>query len=367
MNTPAIVHKLVGGMQIASIKTIITKRAELLPLFEILNQACGEAICGPAMAIFYYGSLKEGLLAEAAYPVNRPVESGEVHTRMLEARQAWTLVHHGSHETIRAATLKIFEYLDTHAGTVGGGTREIYQAINPSQPGDNVTEVQVLDHEWHQRLANGVEEILGVTARQQVMVGIESVTTESSAEAYRDWIHTAMGRIDLLTEDPETKYKIVSCCAHVFPQYRIDRLRAIYEQKHDIDDVLREMYTDPDWYEEPVRKGNQLYMRKVPFNAEAYKQATTPAERRQAYCHCAFVRPYLNEVPAEISPTFCWCGAGWYRRLWEGILGQPIQVEHVETLIRGNDCCTLVITLPVQAEGELSPEIVRARPNPMKF
>lgn len=367
MNTPVIVHKQVGGMQIASIKTVITKRADLSPLFELLYQACGDAVSGPAMAIFHYGSVKDGLLAEAAYPVSRPVEGGEVHTRLLEARQAWTLVHHGAPETVRTTTLKIFEYLDFHAGTVGGGTREIYQSIDPLQPENNITEVQVLDHEWHERLASSVEEVLGVTARQQVMVGIESAMTDSSAEAYREWIHNAMGRIDSLTEDPQAKYRIVSCCAHVFPQHRIDRLRAIYEQRHDIDDVLREMYTDPDWYEEPVRKGNQLHMRKVPFNPEAYRQAATPAERRQAYCHCAFVRPYLNEVPARISSTFCWCGAGWYRRLWEGVLGQGIQVEHVETLIKGNDCCTLIITLPIQVEGELSPEMARARPNPMKF
>jgi hypothetical protein len=25
--------------------------------------------------------------------------------------------------------------------------------------------------------------------------------------------------------------------------------------------------------------------------------------------------------------------------------------------VKGNDCCTLVITLPISAEGELSPEI----------
>jgi effector-binding domain-containing protein len=359
MSTSVVIHKPVGGMQIASIKTVIAKRAEILPLLHSLSESCGNAICGPAMAILHYGSVKNGLLAEAAYPVSRPVESGEVHTRTLEARQAWTLNHLGPHETMRETTGKIFEYIQSHAGTIGGGTREIYLDLDPAHPETNRTEVQVLDHEWHERLANSVEEVLGAAARQQVMVGIDSITTDSSAEAYRNWIHTAMSRIDELTSDPEKKYKIVSCCAHVFPQYRIDRLREIYEQHHEIDDVLREMYQDPDWYEDPVRKGNQLHMRKVPFDAEAYKKATDPVEKRQAYCHCAFVRPYLTESPAKISPTFCWCGAGWYRRLWEGILGQPIMVEHVSTLVRGNDHCDLVITLPITAEGEFSPEMVR--------
>jgi hypothetical protein len=57
-----------------------------------------------------------------------------------------------------------------------------------------------------------------------------------------------------------------------------------------------------------------------------------------------------------MSPTFCWCGSGWYRRLWEGILGQPIEIEHVETLLNGNDQCTLTVTLPLSLGGEMGPE-----------
>jgi effector-binding domain-containing protein len=354
-----VIHKQIEPIQVAAYKTVIQKRADILPLFEPLRQACGEAVCGPAMSIIHYGAVKDGLLIEAAYPVNRSVETGQVHTRLLEARRAWTMVHHGPPETLRETTGKILEYIQSHAGTVGGGVREIYLSLDPDHPENNAIEVQVLRHEWDQHLAEGVEQVLSPAACQQVMAGIEAITVESSAEAYREWIHAAMRRLDALTDDLGIKYKIVSCCAHVFPQERIDLLRGLYEQSHDIDEVLSEMYKDPDWYEDPVRKGSQLHMRKVPFNAEAYRQATTPAERRQAYCHCAFVRPYLAEAPARISPTFCWCGAGWYRRLWEGILGQPIQVEHVETLVKGNDQCTLVITLPLPLQGEMSPDLAK--------
>ena len=147
---------------------------------------------------------------------------------------------------------------------------------------------------------------------------------------------------------------MVSHCAHVFPQERIEHLRLIY-QRGQFDDILREMYTDDFWYEKPVRRGNVLYMRKNPFNPEGYENAATPAERRRAYCHCPFVHPYLDEIPAKLSPTFCYCGAGWYRRLWEGVLGQPVKIEHVETLLRGNDQCTLTITLPLELKGECSP------------
>jgi len=147
----------------------------------------------------------------------------------------------------------------------------------------------------------------------------------------------------------------VSHCAHVFPQERIDHLRGIYARSG-VDGVLHEMYTDDLWYEKPARRGNVLYMRKIPYDLEAYEKAATPVARRKAYCHCAFVHPYLDEIPTQLSPTFCYCGAGWYRRLWEGILGQPVKIEHVETLLRGNDHCTLTITLPLELAGECLPE-----------
>ena len=355
MDTLTVIHKEVGGNQIASLLSIIAKRADIPPLLEKLAQVCGDAISGPAMTIFHYGSVKDGLLVEVAYPVDRTVETSEVHTRLLEKRKAWTHIHNGAHDTNRLATLEIYQYLESHAGTIGGGTREIYLQVDPLHPENCVTEIQVLDHEWTERLSQGVATVLGEEARQHVMQGVETIRVDDSAEAYHQWIHSAMSRIDSLTGDPAQKYGIVSCAAHVFPQYRIDHLKKIYQGKQDIDDVLREMYTDPDWYEDPVRKGNQLFMRKIPYDPAALAKATTPAERRQAYCHCAIVRPYLKDSPAKISPTFCWCGSGWYRRLWESILEKPIQVDHVETLVTGGDCCRLVITLPLEAQGECHP------------
>jgi hypothetical protein len=347
-------------MQVASIKTVIMERAELLPLFTPLRQACGDAICGPAMAIYHYGAVKEGLLIEAAFPVSRPVETRQIHTRQLEDARAWTLLHHGSHESIRETTSQVIRHGRTHAGTAGG-LREVYRVLNLDHPEQNVTEVQLIKHEWDRLLAEALEENLGPAARQHTMEGIEQIVPESPLEAYTEWIRGAMERLDFLTDDPEKQYRVLACCAHVFPDERIAHLRSIYERHREIDEVLLEMYQDPDWYEDPVRKGNVLHMRKVPYDPAGYEKGATPAERRRAYCHCALVRPYLDQVPSKMSPTFCWCGSGWYRRLWEGILGQPIQIDHVETLLKGPDQCTLKITLPLALEGEMTPELASAR------
>jgi effector-binding domain-containing protein len=356
-----IFYKKLESTMIAFIKTRVDSREEIPVLFERLRAVCGEFINGDALVIFHGGAVKDGFLIEAAFPVTHPVEAdvnhpmGEIHTRILEAAPALTMTHYGSHQTIRKTVLKVYEYMGKHAWTTSLFWREMYRVLDPAAPEKDVTEVQIILHEWDRLLAEGAEKVLGAEARRMLMQGIGSITPSSSFDDYTTWIQGAIERLDALTDDDEIKCRVVSHCAHVFPQERIDHLRAIYE-RGEFDDILREMYTDDFWYEEPVRRGNVLYMRKNPFNPEGYANAATPAERRKAYCHCPFVHPYLDEIPAKLSLTFCFCGAGWYRRLWEGILGRPVMIEHVETLLKGHDQCTLTITLPLELAGECSPE-----------
>lgn len=355
MTENPIIYKRIEPVQIAFIKTRIAGRDEIPAVFGRLRAACGEAIGGDPLVIFHGGAVKDGYLIEAAFPVTKTIETDEVQTRMLEAAPALTMVHHGPHTTIRETVLKVIDYLGQHAWTTSLFRREVYRVLDPLQPENNVSEVQVILHEWERLFAEGAEKVLGAQARERLMQGVESITPNSSFEDYTAWIQGAIERLDALTDDPEKKCLVVSHCAHVFPQERIDHLREIYLHG-EFDDILREMYTDDFWYEKPARRGNVLSMRKIPYNPEAYEKATTPAERRKAYCHCPFVHPYLDEIPAAMSPTFCFCGMGWYRRLWEGILGQPVRIEHVETLLRGNDQCTLTITLPLELAGECLPK-----------
>ena len=47
-----------------------------------------------------------------------------------------------------------------------------------------------------------------------------------------------------------------------------------------------------------------------------------------------------------LSDTHCFCGSGWYDQLWEGILGRPVDVEVLQSILKGDDCCTFAIHLP---------------------
>jgi effector-binding domain-containing protein len=354
MNGRPIFYKHVEPILIAFTKTRVENRDQILPLLEKIRSAFGDYICGDAMVIFHGGAVKDGFVVEAGYPVTRSVETETISTRLLENVPVLSTIHQGPHQTIRETVVKVYDYLDKHAWTTSLFRREIYHLIVPISPERNVTEIQIVIHEWDRLLAEGAEQYLGVEARRTLMQGIESITPNSTFTEYTTWIAGAMHRLDALTDDPQVKCRLVANCAHVFPQERIDHLREVYLHG-EFDDILREMYCDDFWYEKPVRRGNVLFMRKNPFDPEGYGKASSTAERRRAYCHCSFVHPFLDEIPSKLSPTFCYCGSGWYTRLWEGILGEPVKIEHVETLLRGNDQCTLTITLPLELRGECLP------------
>jgi effector-binding domain-containing protein len=308
-------------------------------IFESVGQQCGEHICGPAFIVTYYGTgVKDGIDVDACFPVSQPVETGDVRSWILEGGEALTLLHRGPYEGLGESYGKLYGYLREHGLISRLFGREVYLEPDPDHPEENVTELQAFLHKWEDLFAESVGRVLGEDARAKVVQGIESLTPHSSLDDRVRWVNAAMGRLDERTDEVQ-KFEALSPCADVFPQERIEKLRAIYEQSRSVDDVLDAMSQDPDWYESPVRDGDVIYMDKIPFDRQGYEQATSVAERKKCRCHCPIARQRLD----EISPTMCYCSTGWYRQLWEGILGKPVRVKLLRCMTRGADSCQFAI------------------------
>lgn len=340
--TESIIHRKTDEMLIASIH-FRGERKDVAPQLEKLFQVCKEYMCGHALAVYDYGVYTGSVDIEVCFPVREPVETNEVTSRMLESVEVLSLIHHGPYETLRESYQKLYSCFSAHGIVATNLAREVYLESDPEHPEKNVTEIQAVLHKWDDRLAQNTERVLGENARKKIMQNRELFTLESSIEERAQWIKAAMEQLDALANN-EQKFDILSRCAHDFSEKRIKRLRAVYEQTKDIDDVLKEMRKDPFWYEYPIRKGNTIYVKKNPFNKEGYEKAETEADKKRNYCHCPIVRNFLG----KISPTFCYCGTGWYRQLWEGILGQPVKVEILKSLTRGDNTCEFAIHLPLE-------------------
>lgn len=205
---------------------------------------------------------------------------------------------------------------------------------------------------WLKRLTENLDQLAGEAVRKKVMKGSERLASDSKADEIAEWFQGAMDRLDVLVDDDVRKTIMMDSCPDVPPKNRIRLLRAKYKELGDLDALIRFMHQDTSWrglswYEYPVRKGNTIYVKKVPFNPKGCETASSSEEKRLSYCHCTIAKALMRSGKA-VSPTFCYCGAGWYKRIWEGILEKPVdKIEMLQSVCQGDDVCEFAIHLPI--------------------
>ncbi|MFX1316166.1 MAG: hypothetical protein ACFE9T_09905 [Promethearchaeota archaeon] len=317
---------------------------DIPPKIENLYLQYKELISGPPIAVIDYGVYSEGGQdIDVCYPILKQRDVNKIKIKNLEGVEVLSKIHKGSSETINESFQELFGYIRNHGITGTSWLRLVYHRYDKNNQDNNEVEIQAVLHKWDDRLKKNLDRVLGKKVRKEVMEGREDLfNLESSMDSRAQWIKNVMARIDKVSNNNQ-KYEILSKCAHDFSQKRIDKLKAIYEKNNNIDEVLKEMHKDYTWYENPIRKGNIIYVDKIPYNQDGYKKAESTEEKRRNYCHCPLVREHFD---SGISPTFCNCSAGWYRQQWEGILGIPIQIDVLKSLVKGDDYCKFAIHLP---------------------
>lgn len=94
-----------------------------------------------------------------------------------------------------------------------------------------------------------------------------------------------------------------------------------------------------------VRDGNYYYDTKIPHQAAKMLKETDPVKRRYHYCHCPWVKESLADGKSSVPPVFCNCSAGFHKRMWEVVLGHPVECEVLETVLSGGDRCRFRVSI----------------------
>jgi hypothetical protein len=95
-----------------------------------------------------------------------------------------------------------------------------------------------------------------------------------------------------------------------------------------------------------VREGNTLYITKIPYNAKEYLVETDPVLKRFYVCHCPWVRHAIRAGNLHLDPVFCNCSGGFSKKPWEVIFGQALEMEVLESALRGDLRCRFAVHLP---------------------
>lgn len=82
---------------------------------------------------------------------------------------------------------------------------------------------------------------------------------------------------------------------------------------------------------------------KIPKDFHKYSQTYDLRKKRYHYCHCPRIREALLTLDRPVDENYCYCGAGFYRDIWEYILQRPVKVTIVESLMQGNEQCKIQI------------------------
>jgi predicted hydrocarbon binding protein len=231
-----------------------------------------------------------------------------------------------------------------------------------------VTEQLDFEQQWLAKFADCLDAAAGEDLRRAVMEGSEALSSQSSREEVVAWSRAAMARLEALLPDEHTRCEIMTGCACQYPKAQLAEIRRAYQETGDVElahqmlqvqfeSFLRETLELQEamidevigrgWGSAGVKQGSTIIATKIPKSGYLleYLQEEDSQRRRQIYCHCPRVRDAVT-MQEQLPLTYCYCGAGFYKGIWEEILQQPVEVEVRESVLQGGDVCTIAIHLP---------------------
>jgi len=189
-----------------------------------------------------------------------------------------------------------------------------------------------------------IDACAGIGAGRRVTLGWEGLTND--LEAVAAWSVAAMERLAVEVPDAAARHGIMLDRSCVFVEEfgggDIAALRTLYLETGSPAEVVRAMRENPDRFGDPFIEDDAIVEIRRPRDPAALATAVTPQERRAAACFCPLVRESCGPLPLE----HCCCSSGWYRGIYEGIFGVPVDVTVEESLLNGDDRCRFAVRVP---------------------
>lgn len=136
-------------------------------------------------------------------------------------------------------------------------------------------------------------------------------------------IHEMMEILDREIDEPARRAIMEACGRQCISAGILDRARQVTQKAGDLDDLLERL--------NEVHLGGGHLRREGNVIHAAYDR-----------CYCGSV----NKTKEPFSATYCHCSCGWYGQLFEAVLGRPVAVELLGSIIQGDETCRFLIHLP---------------------
>ncbi|MDD1748028.1 MAG: hypothetical protein LUQ16_09725 [Methanomassiliicoccales archaeon] len=225
-------------------------------------------------------------------------------------------------------------------------------------------------------------ELAGKEVALRVFAGFELPPLGAPQESYPMLTKTIILRM----EDelpPERCKEILTWNYHEIPPEAFLGKKERFEKSADIDgfleeehlrlveEISRSMRNNDVWYEQEItpevvefvkadqeisagkRYGDWIIVTKIPFAPKKYLEEREPRLKRYFACHCPLARASILEDDSNIPPVFCNCSAGFDKLPFDVMFGEPVEIEMLESVLRGDLRCRFAIRIP---EGKMKKE-----------
>ena len=217
--------------------------------------------------------------------------------------------------------------------------------------------------------------IAGEQVRRKVFQGFELPPLGSSQDHYPKLTQMIMDRLE--AELPsEICRKVLTWNYHRVPAEAFKKKKERFEKSNSIDEYLADehrrfieeltgyMKEGRIWFEQEITpevvefvKGNQeiqtgvrqsdrIYATKMPFAPKQYLAEKDPIMKRYYACHCQLVRTAIRDGKPKVSSMFCYCSGGFEKLPYDVIFGEPVEVELLESALKGDARCRFAIRIP---------------------
>jgi len=223
-------------------------------------------------------------------------------------------------------------------------------------------------------IAERLEATAGEETRRKVFQGFKLPPLGSPQENYPKITKRIMDKMEAELPSKTCK-KVLTWNYHKVPFEAFKEKKERFEKAVNIDEYLKDehkrlieeleksMKDEQLWFEQEitpevlefvrsnqetctgVRYGDKIHVTKIPYMPKQYLKEKDPILKRYYACHCPLVRSAIREG-IEISPMFCYCSGGYEKLHFDVIFGEPVEVELLESVLKGDMRCRFANKIP---------------------
>ena len=213
--------------------------------------------------------------------------------------------------------------------------------------------------DWIVKLESALEKYDEHGIKNFVLEGRPS-TELSDEKKFIEFEHESIIKLDTVLSENQRK-KVFADCSCTYPKVKLDHIKQAFAETKDIKLVhkmlqeqfekdienvpFKEEMIEKNWGLAGILENDKIIITKIPKYPETYFSVDDLNEKRYAYCHCGRVRKQIREHKQSYSEAYCYCGAGYYKQIWEEILEKEVKIDVVETVLKGSSICKFVIIL----------------------